>query len=121
MKSKSDAMKDVGTVLDTKVYIEKRTVTNNDKRVQKETWDPYGEVWAQKNKLFGKEYFAAKSLGEEKTIKFKMRKGTISSKLNPVDFRMKVNEDGLYVIYDIKDTDPIPNSLWIVISGKARM
>lgn len=119
MKSKVDAMKDVGIVLDTKVYIEKRTVTTDDKRIQKETWNPHGEIWAQKNRLFGKEYFTAKSLGEEKTIKFKMRKGTLSNELNPVDYRMIVNENGADVIYDIIDTDPIPNSLWIIISGKA--
>lgn len=121
MRAKKDAMKDVGIVLDTKVYLEKRTVTSNEKKVQSETWSEEDIVYAQVNKLFGREYYAAKSLGEEKIIKFKMRKSAIANKLNTVDYRLKVKDGDSFTIYDITDTDPIPNSLWIVISAKAKV
>ena len=122
MRDKKNAMKDVGTVLDTKVYVEKRTVETSEKKVQKEVWTGEDTVWAQVNKLFGKEYYAAKSLGEEKTVKFKMRKCTITSKLNAVDYRLKLKQDDdEFVIYDIIDTDTIPYSLWVIVSAKAKV
>lgn len=40
---------------------------------EEEVWTDWKTIWASKNNLSGKEYYSAKTVNEEKTVKFKVR------------------------------------------------
>lgn len=81
-----------------------------------EQWSDWRTIWAERLELFGEEYYAAKSLGEEQTIKFKIRYVVFLEDLNTVDFRIIYKNKE---IFDIKDTDPLNDGgMWFIIKAE---
>lgn len=140
MKTKEQKMKDLQTVRRRKLIIQKVVgITQDENLNQIPNWEDWETVWAEKLELFGSEYYAAKQLGEEKTIKFKIRYINFLNVINTTDYRIifdnyksqyintlvmpgRANFDQLYLtreIYDIKDTDTLnDDGMWFIIKAE---
>ncbi|WMJ81970.1 phage head closure protein [Clostridium sp. MB40-C1] len=81
IKNKNEAMKELGKVLDKRIIIQKNSTVQNENGFDIEEWKDYKPVWAKKNNLFGKEYFAAKAINAENTVEFEIR---YSKELEPL-------------------------------------
>lgn len=73
MRSKKEAMKEVGEVFDCKIIIQKLTTATNDNGFQEEVWQDWKSVWSNKKNLYGREFWTAKAVQAETTTKFKIR------------------------------------------------
>ena len=116
MKNKTDKMKDLQKVRRRKLVIQKKTSTFDEWENETMSWVDWRTVWAERNELFGQEYYAAKSLGEEKTIKWTVKYVAFLEEINTTDYRIIYsNKD----IYDIKDTDQLQDDgMWFVIKAE---
>lgn len=115
LKTKDQVMKDLLKVRRRKIIIQKRVIDRDEYKNEIETWIDWREVWAERNQLFGSEYYAAKQLGEEKTVKWTIRYAPFVEELNTIDYRIIYNND----IYDIKDFDFLKDdSIWFVIKAE---
>lgn len=103
LKSKQEAMRDVGKVLRHKVDIEKKTVSEDDIGNQHETWMHWRYFWIEANGLHGAEYYAAASVNEENTVELSLRYCKDLDSLNTIDYRVIFNDK----TYDIKAVDPV--------------
>ena len=110
-------MKDLQVKRKHKLMIQKKTVTEDEWENQIEEWNDWKPVPAQRLELFGSDYYAAKQLGEEETIKWKMKYVSFVEQINTAKYRVlniRTNE-----IYDIKDTDYInDNQQWFIIKAE---
>lgn len=117
IKSKKEAMKDVGKVLRRKIIIQKLCVKEDEVGNQQTTWVDWQTVWAERNNLWGQEYYAAKVVNEENTLVFTIRHTPFIDAMDTVGFRIK-HEDK---VYDIKQIDLLQNDgLWVKIKALER-
>ncbi len=117
IKSKKEVMKDVGKVLRRKIIIQKMEVVQDDIGNQKMEWVDWRPVWAERNNLWGQEYYAAKAVNEESTIVFMVRYAPFIDEMNTVDYRIKHNGK----FYDIKQIDYLQyDGLWVKIKARER-
>jgi len=95
MKSKKEVMADVGRVLNNKVTIQKYSKPNNvninENGFEEEGWDDWKDLWVTVNNLFGKEFYAAKAVNEEKTVEFKARYSNELDAINSKEYRIVWN------------------------------
>lgn len=100
--------------LDRRVRIDRRVKGSNSRGEVTYSWTPVATVWAQKNPLRGREFFAAAQAQSEVTTRWRIRwrKG--------VDETMRVVElDGQKLTYDIKGIPIEIGREWIDIMSKA--
>ena len=104
MKTKDQKMKDLQAVRKHKLMIQKSDGTTLDDDLNEvKNWVDWKPVKAERLDLFGEEYYAAKSLGQEKVIKWKVKYVSFLEEINTTDYRIiNVRKDE---IFDIKDTD----------------
>ncbi|WP_097025419.1 phage head closure protein [Clostridium peptidivorans] len=65
-------MADVGKMKH-RIIIQRFVTTTSANGFDEEKWVDYKPVWAKKNNLFGKEFWAAKAIQSEKTVEFEVR------------------------------------------------
>lgn len=117
LKSKAEVMKDLGKVLRRKIVIQKQEVTEDEIGNQKSEWTDWQTVWAERNNLWGQEYYAAKVVNEENTLVFTIRYALLIDEINTVDYRIK--HEGKF--YDIKQIDFLrDDGLWVKIKALER-
>lgn len=115
MKTKQQKMKDLQKVRRRKLIIQKKTTDTDEWGNETEQWVDWKTVWAERNELFGSEYYAAKQLGEEQTIKWTVKYVAFLEEIETTDYRIIYNSD----IYDIKDTDHLQDDgMWFVIKAE---
>ena len=104
MKNKAQKMKDLQAVRRHKLIIQKLDGTTLDDDLNEvENWVDWKTVMGQRMELFGSEYYEAKALGDEKTVKWKIKYVSFVDEINTTDYRIvnaRTDE-----IFDIKDTD----------------
>ncbi|WP_018249848.1 phage head closure protein [Orenia marismortui] len=116
IKSKKEVMKDLATKPRRKIIIQKKTITTDEWENQVEDWVDWRIIWGQRLELFGSEYYAAAQIGEEKTIKFKIRYVTFLEEVDTVKFRIIYKDKE---IFDIKDTDSLnDDGMWFIIKAE---
>ena len=81
-----------------------------------ENWSNWQEMWAEKTALFGQEYYAAKAVGEEQTVIFKIRRQWSADQMNTVEYRLLYDGKA----YDIKHIDHLPGHKWVKIRAIER-
>ncbi|MGI6629355.1 MAG: phage head closure protein [Bacillota bacterium] len=117
LKTKAEAMKDVGRVLRRKIVIQKQEITEDELGNQTQDWADWKTVRAERNNLWGQEYYAAKAVNEENTVFFIIRHAPFIDDMNTVDYRIKY--DGKF--YDIKQIDFLKDDgLWVKIKALER-
>ena len=97
-------MKDLQAVRRHKLIIQKLDGTTLDDDLNEvENWVDWKTVKAERMELFGAEYYEAKALGDEKTVKWKIKYVSFVDEIDTTDYRIvnaRTDE-----IFDIKDTD----------------
>ena len=117
LKTKSEVMKDVGKVLRRKIIIQKFTVIQDELGNQFQEWTDWQTVWAERNNLWGQEYYAAKVVNEENTVVFVIRDAPFIEEMNTLEYRIK-HEDK---VFDIKQIDRLQDGgLWVKIKALER-
>lgn len=107
---KNKKMRDLSKVRRRKIIVQRLTVGEDEWGNQTRTWVDWRTLWAERNSLWGQEYFAAKAVNEENTIEFIVRHVGFLEEVNTVDFRIVV--DGR--TYDIKNIDLLKDDgMWI--------
>lgn len=101
MHNKASKMKDVNRVFNRKIIVEKRTVIKDELKQETEVWEKYCDLWVDVNNLYGNEYYAAKSLNEEKTLVFICRFNELINNINTIDYRVVFDR----TVLDIKHID----------------
>lgn len=93
--------------LDKRIIIQKLTNTVNENGFNVEDWIDYQPVWSALSNLFGREFFAAKQVNSENTVRFKIRYRK--------DLDATINEDGSKTneIFRIKFKNSIFNITFI--------
>lgn len=118
LKSKAEVMKDVGKVLRRKIIIQKYSEQKNE-------WgDPINQAWvdwktvrAEMSTLWGRDYYAAAVVGEEKTVEFIVRYVPFLNEIKTDTHRLISNDE----IYDIKHVDFLKDDgLWVKIKALRR-
>ena len=59
--------------LNKRITIQQASITPNTNGFEVETWTDFKTVWANVSNLFGREYYAAKEVKAETTVKFTIR------------------------------------------------
>lgn len=103
IKSKQDAMKDVGKVLRQRIDIQKKTITKDSIGNQIEDWQPWNSFWIEANGLWGAEYYAATTQNQENTVELTLRYCKDLELINTFEYRVIFNGK----TYDIKNIDNI--------------
>lgn len=117
LKTKAEVMKDVGKVLRRKITIQKLGIITDEIGNQKKEWVDWKAVWAERNNLWGQEYYAAKTVNEENTVAFTVRYAPFIDEINNTSYRIKFNNK----TYDIKQIDYLnDNGLWVKIKALER-
>jgi len=117
MKTKKQKMKDLQSVRKHKLMIQKLTTTQDEFGNEIEEWNDWKSVTAERLELFGSDYYSAKQLGEEQTIKWKIKYVSFVEKINTAKCRViNIRTDE---IYDIKDTDYLQDDgQWLIIKAE---
>jgi SPP1 family predicted phage head-tail adaptor len=116
MSDKADVMKDISRVRRHSITIQKKTDTFDDNQNQVEKWADWKTLKAEKSALYGKEYYAAKAVGEEQAVVFTVRYVPFLDELNTVKHRLVFRGKP----YDIKHIDYLPGETWIKIKAIER-
>lgn len=117
LKSKAEAMRDVGKVLRRKIIIQKLEVVEDEIGNQIQDWVDWQTVWAERNNLWGQEYYAAKAVNEENTLVFTVRHAPFVDEMDNVKYRVKYCGK----IFDIKQIDFLEDDgLWVKIKALER-
>jgi len=124
MKTKADKMKDLQTNRKHKLIIQKKISEDESGNPLEDEWGNQTEEWvdwktvtAEKLELYGQEYYTAKSLGEEQTVKWKIKHVTFVEEIDTVNHR--VIDVRKKDIYDIKDTDYLKDDgMWFIIKAE---
>lgn len=74
--------------LNKRITIQKLTNTVNENGFNEEVWATHKTVWSSVNNLFGREFFEAKAVQAEKTIKFVIRY------MSDIDETMRISFQG---------------------------
>lgn len=59
--------------LNRRITIQQATTVTDPEGIPTETWTDVATVWASRNPLSGREYFAAAAANAEKTVKYRIR------------------------------------------------
>lgn len=95
VKSKKEAIKDVGKTYPHKItFLEYRTI-KDDEGIQRKEWIPFKNIWANRTNLHGREYFQAQQAQSKATVKFNTR--YIPGIKN--DMRIKHGEEVFNIVY----------------------
>ncbi len=115
LKSEQHAIKNISKVLNKKIIIQKFETITSTNGFEEEKWVDWETVWASKNNLSGKEYFAAKQFNEEKTVKFEVRyQKKLEEEMDSINYR--IIHDGK--IYNITYIDNyMYKNEWLVIKA----
>lgn len=115
MKAKSEKMKDLRKVRRRKITIQKLTTVKKDKIGNEiREWDDWKTLWVEKNHLWGEEYYAAKTVNEEKALKLTLRYVFFLDEINTTGYRIVYNNKK----YDIDNIDHInDDGMWVVIKA----
>lgn len=117
MKSKAEVMKDLGKVLRRKITIQKLQVSEDEIGNQILEWADWKTVWAERNNLWGREYYAAKTVNEENTLVFTVRHAPFIAEMDNVSYRVKFEGK----TFDIKQIDFLEDDgLWVKIKALER-
>jgi len=111
LKSKQDAMKDVGKVQNHKIEIQKQTGTGTDSVGNEiEIWVTWKYFWIEANGLWGTEYYAAACQHQENTVELTLRNCEDLKLINTLEYRIIFNNK----TYDIKNIDNVKyEDTWI--------
>jgi SPP1 family predicted phage head-tail adaptor len=117
LKTKAEVMKDVGKTLRRKIELYKLEIVEDDIGAQYPEWVHWKTLRAERSDLWGQEYYAAKSAGEENTLVFTVRYVPFIDKINTVEYQVKF--EGKY--YDIKHIDYLQDGgQWVKIKALER-
>jgi SPP1 family predicted phage head-tail adaptor len=110
MRTKAEVMKDLGRVRRRKITIQKKVTEKNEYGDVTTTWQDWKAVWAERESLWGRDYFAALAVGEQETVEFVVRHVGFLDELKTDTHRL-VFEGG---IYDLKQVDYLKDDdLWL--------
>jgi len=109
-------MKDLARVRRRSIVIQKKTDTFDAIGNPVEVWENWQSLKAEKTELYGKEYYAAATVGQEQTSVFTVRYVAFLDALNTVEYRIVY--DGKH--YDIKHIDHLPGETWMKIKALER-
>lgn len=100
---KRTAMKNINSSL--RYFIQIETFVSNQQLdgTWKEEWLPFNEMWANKQNLYGSEFYAAGQVNKQETVKFTIR--YMPSILETPKEKMRIVSDNKY--YDIDFIDNI--------------
>lgn len=86
------AIRNVSKTLNRKITIQKLTTVTTPNGFDEEKWIDWETLWASINNLSGKEFYAAKAVQEEKTVKFEIRYFPKLEELNSTKYRIIYGE-----------------------------
>lgn len=76
--------------LNKKITIQKLMGTiQNENGFEEEQWSDFITLWASKNNLFGREFWSAKAVQEEKTVEFRIRYGKWINMIDTKNYRIR--------------------------------
>ncbi len=111
MRPKAEVMRDLGRVCKRQITIQRRQMVPGENGNQTEVWVDWQQVCAECSALWGRNYYAALAVGEERTVEFVVPAAPLDG-LTADDHR--IVEDGQ--VYDIRQLDPLrDDGLWIKI------
>lgn len=113
MKSKPEVMKDLAKVRRRKIIIQTKTEDFDDIGNQIEVWKDWKTLKAEKEGLWGQEYYAAKAVNEQDTIVFTVRHVAFIDEMDTVDYRIMFEGKS----YDIKNIDRVNDDIWVKIKA----
>lgn len=117
MKDKKEVMKDVGKVRKSKIVIQKQVITQDHIGNSIKSWVDYQALWVEVNSLYGNEYYAAKSVNEENTLKFTARYAAFVDTIDTINYRVIYKNKW----HDIKIIDFLnDNGIWVIIKALER-
>lgn len=100
---KRTAMKSINSSLRHLIEIETFVSNQQPDGTWKEEWLPFNEIWANKQNLYGSEFYTAGQVNKQETVKFTIR--YIPSILETPKEKMRIISDNKY--YDIDFIDNI--------------
>lgn len=116
MRPKAEVMKDLARTRRRKIVIQQRETSKNEYGDVAVRWVDWHTVWAERNNLWGADYYAAAAIGEESTVEFTIRHVALLDQLNAADHRLV--HDG--VVYNVKQIDYLKDDgMWIKIRALA--
>lgn len=102
MYEKNRRLRNARRVFNKRIVIEKPTVSTDAFSQQKQVFKSFKHLYAEVKNLYGKEYFAAKQVNAEKTVKFTIR----YADGHDITERMRiVMDDSIYNIVFIDNID----------------
>lgn len=117
MKSKAEVMKDLGKVLRRKIVIQRKETAPDQYGDITTKWNDWQTVRAERISLWGRDYYAAVTVGEEQTVEFIVRYVLFLENLNTDIHRLFYDDD----IYDIKQVDYLKDDgMWLKIRALKR-
>ena len=106
--------RDLRTVRRRKLVIQKKEIITDEWDNETEEWTDWKTVRAERRELYGEEYYAARQLGEENTVKWKLKWVEFVEEINTVDYRVYWPEKDKS--YKITDTDHLQDDgQWIIL------
>ena len=100
---KRTAMKSINSSLRHFIQIETFVSNQQSDGTWKEEWLPFNEIWANKQNLYGSEFYTAGQVNKQETVKFTIR--YMPSILETTKEKMRIISDNKY--YDIDFIDNI--------------
>ena len=100
---KRTAMKSINSSLRHFIQIETFVSNQQSDGTWKEEWIPFNEIWANKQNLYGSEFYTAGQVNKQETVKFTIR--YMPSILETPKEKMRIISDNKY--YDIDFIDNI--------------
>lgn len=100
LRTPNEIQRDLGRVLRRKVTIQKKVTERDQYGNIKTRWEDWKTVWAERESLFGRDYFAALAVGEEQTLQFVVRYARFLEEMHTDTHRL-VYEDEIYNIRQI--------------------
>lgn len=99
-QAKLDKMRDLRRVRRRKIVIQKLVEGEDEWGNVVSEWTDWRELWADRESLWGQEYFAARAVNEQNTVTFVLRYVPFLDELNMTHFRV------LFTPVSVYDADP---------------
>lgn len=117
IKSKTEVMKDLARVRRRKIVIQKKVDGFDSLNNPVKIWANWKTLRVERSSLWGREYYAAQAVGEEKTVVFTAKWVSFLGELNTVEYRILFDGKA----YDIKNIDPMQDDgTWVKIKAVER-
>ena len=115
MRSKAEVMRDLAKVRRRKITIQKLLPTKNNAIGTAITeWVDWKSLWAERGNLWGRDYYAAVAVNEERTVIFTVPWVKFLEEINTNQYRIKY--DGKF--YDIKQIDILKDDgTWVKLKA----